>query len=80
MRLPSTYPKIRDVYTPCWVASGARVCRKKEAATNYSIVAFGVHENLGQLDVHNKVFRVLQRMISLVKSKRAVGVLQAKSV
>lgn len=46
--------------------------RKKEAATNYSIVVFGVHGNLGQLDVHNKVFRVLQWMISLVKSKRAV--------
>lgn len=58
LRVSPAYPKIRDVYTPCCVVPGASVRRKKEAVTDYSIVVSGIHENLGQLDVHNKVFRV----------------------
>lgn len=57
--LSSAYPKIRDVYTPCCLVPGASVWRKNEVVEDYSIVAFGIHKNLRQLDVHNKVFRGL---------------------
>lgn len=58
LRLPSAYPKIRDVYTPCCVVPGVSVRGKNEAAIVYSIVVSRVHKDLRQLDVHNKVFRV----------------------